>query len=658
MIYTDNTTGWQIGDTKTFPIDIPKIPKQEEIQKAFSSFILSASGWRKILAQDGEEESTLRSISAADGILLLTAARVFGESLRYQMGREECTITVGLDTRPTGPVIGDLVIREFLGMGISVRYLFVAPAPEIMAYTKREESVDGFFYISASHNPVGHNGIKFGFSDGAVAGGDVSAQAIETFTAYASDRKILEEVLSTAEEADRTSLQDVYGSAAFWKRQALETYTAFTETVISGTAAAKEKKDFFINLQSSITRKPLGVIAELNGSSRTLSLDESFLLRNGIKVKLLNSVPGEITHPIVPEGDSLIPCMEALKTKWSDDPDYLFGYVPDNDGDRGNIVYMDTDSGEAKILEAQEVFALACLSELAFLEYLDGEASSRDFGNSKPSGGSPKTAVAVNGPTSLRIDEITQCFGAEVFRAEVGEANVVTLATRLRREGYRVRILGEGSNGGNITHPSTVRDPINTLFSLIKLLRLPPGNSGKTLFQLWMDKKREHQGKTEGNASFDSSSVPAFPALKEIIQSLPPYATTNAFEPEAKLGINTSDQALLKKRWEEIFLREWEEKKDHLKNHFGFDSWEEINYEGSQEKHGFGPEYRSGREKGGLKMLFKDEEELPRGFIWMRGSGTEPVFRILADYRGGDREKEGELLAWQREMVQKADSLG
>ncbi len=60
-----------------------------------------------------------------------------------------------------------------------------------------------------------------------------------------------------------------------------------------------------------------------------------------------------------------------------------------------------------------------------------------------------------------------------MFRAETGEANVVNLAEMLRSEGWVVSILGEGSNGGNITHPSKVRDPLSTLGAMIRLLRLP-----------------------------------------------------------------------------------------------------------------------------------------------------------------------------------------
>ena len=138
--------------------------------------------------------------------------------------------------------------------------------------------------------------------------------------------------------------------------------------------------------------------------------------------------------------------------------------MPDNDGDRGNIVYINDRTGCAEILEAQEVFALSVLSELEFMKQTAAAAQ----GASAAPGA--KLAVAVNGPTSMRIERIAEAYGVEVFRAEVGEANVVNLAAEKRAEGFEVRILGEGSNGGNITHPATVRDPLNTIFALIKLI--------------------------------------------------------------------------------------------------------------------------------------------------------------------------------------------
>jgi phosphoglucomutase len=39
----------------------------------------------------------------------------------------------------------------------------------------------------------------------------------------------------------------------------------------------------------------------------------------------------------------------------------------------------------------------------------------------------------------------------------------------------------------------------------------------------------------------------------------------------------------------------------------------------------------------------------------MRGSGTEPVFRIMADAEGSDKRMERDLIEWQRHLVIRAD---
>jgi phosphomannomutase len=89
----------------------------------------------------------------------------------------------------------------------------------------------------------------------------------------------------------------------------------------------------------------------------------------------------------------------------------------------------------------------------------------------------------------------------------------------------------------------------------------------------------------------------------------------------------------------------------------GFASCEEFNYEGTESRKGTGPAFRSGAEKGGLKIVFYDENGSPAAFIWMRGSGTEPVFRVLADCRGSSPQIENDLLEWHKELIREADSL-
>ena len=254
-----------------------------------------------------------------------------------------------------------------------------------------------------------------------------------------------------------------------------------------------------------------------------------------------------------------------------------------------------------------------------------------------------KTAVAVNGPTSLRIDDIAACFDSTVFRAEVGEANVVNLAREKRDAGWLVRILGEGSNGGNITYPAAVRDPLNTLGALLKLLTLRTENSKPGLFHIWCIRSGQPEKYRDDFT------------LTHILESLPAYTTTSAYEQRALMQITTTDHGLLKSRYEQVFAREWEEKKDELAERFDVVSWEEWNQEGTGTRQGVGPEFRSGSEKGGLTIRFFDSRRRCTGYIWMRGSGTEPVFRVLADWKGKDAPEESYFLDWHKSLIRKAD---
>jgi phosphoglucomutase len=346
-----------------------------------------------------------------------------------------------------------------------------------------------------------------------------------------------------------------------------------------------------------------------------------------IPFEAINATPGQIAHRIVPEGESLEPCRLFLEDLHSRNPAFVLGYVPDCDGDRGNVVVWDENLHKARALEAQEVFALACIAELAYTALTGGVSANGKL--------LTKTAIAVNDPTSLRVDRIVAAFGASVFRAEVGEANVVNLARKLRKDGYTVRILGEGSNGGNTTHPSAVRDPLHTVLAIIKLLSLRDGDGG--LFELWCNAsgQRYHPGYN----------------LADVIASLPRFYTTSAFAPDAALKVASTDHRELKRRYQKIFLSEWEKRKDELKDRYGIHKWEAAAYNGIQERKGIDDFGEAG--KGGLKICFYNEGGQPVASIWMRGSATEPVFRIMADAEYAQTERR--LIEWHRIMTMEAD---
>jgi phosphoglucomutase len=600
-----------------------------KLKEALDKMILTASGWRAVFSADGDGESFSENILPAHKIIVAAAAKAFLDFLSGNDG----VILVGRDTRPTGEAIADAVIRSLLAEGREPKYAGIVAAPEIMAFV-RETKTAGFVYISASHNPIGHNGIKFGLSDGGVLRADKNVLLVSAFKTFIAKEKLTEGILALIESISAEELKKIYSAEDENKKAALAAYRKFTEEVMTGSDEPSEREKFFSVLRGAIKNRPLGIVADFNGSARTATIDRDFFHALGCNFYSINDRPGEIAHNIVPEGNSLIPCRDFLEDKRKQDSSLILGYMPDCDGDRGNLAVWDESLGKARILKAQEVFALACVAELSCLVW-KGELNYDSSGKALT-----KAALAVNDPTSLRINRIAKAFGAGVFRAEVGEANVVELAGKLREKGYLVRILGEGSSGGTIIHPSTVRDPLDTLGAIIKLLSIKSGEK-RGLFEIWCNLSNQ-----KGLYREDFT-------MADIISSLPAFVTTESISNDAILNVKTLDHGLLKCKYQKIFLREWEEKKSFFMETYGISSWDVIAYNGTEEKRGISSFADAGR--GGLKIEFSNLGGETVAFIWMRGSGTEPVFRVMADAVGPDNSLERTLIEWQRQMVFQAD---
>lgn len=610
-------------------------PDLNDLGKKLSAMILSASGWRTVFAADGDEENADGEITASHRVIAAVAAKVFADYVKNLTGETNPVLIIGRDTRPTGKSIADTMIRALLAENCRVLYAGVTAAPEIMAYAKSAPA-RGFIYISASHNPIGHNGLKFGLRDGGVIPGDEAKRLISAFHTFMDQPERVSLAAKMVNSADENAVNEVYGYESQVKSEAWLAYLAFTWEIIADTAEKDGQDRLLERIKDGIKQFPMGIVADFNGSARCASIDKRILPNIGVKFAFINGEAEKIAHRIVPEGESLDFCAEFLEKEHKADPSVIMGYMPDCDGDRGNIVIWDETLKKARALEAQEVFALACVAELSHLVYagklrIDGAGKALD-----------KVAIAVNDPTSLRIDAIAKAFDVKVFRAEVGEANVVGLARKLRGLGYTVRILGEGSAGGNITHPSAVRDPIDTVFALIKMLALrssPGGEPG--LFTIW---------RTLSGAKIPSKNDFT---LADIIETLPRFFSTGSYTPDALLKVKTSDHALLKDNYQKIFIRDWSAKKEAFREKYGITGWSAACYNGLEEKVNIERFGEAGR--GGLKINFTNDKNAPIASLWMRGSGTEPVFRVMADAQSLELERE--FIAWQRAMVSESDSF-
>ncbi|MBN1243010.1 MAG: hypothetical protein JXA15_09950 [Spirochaetales bacterium] len=637
-LITHPGTGFAVGDPEKLLLDPDALPSSSEMAAAAKPLILSASGWRKVFAASGDEDALAEDVSPADLVVAGAMAEVFADFMiaRFSAPR----VALGIDSRPTGPRIADAMLRVFLARGVEVRYAFMVAAPELMAWTREaallpagdEGRLDGFCYVSASHNPPGHNGVKFGLGSGGVLDGAEAgplADALRTALADPATPARVAALMAMPEPAD---IGRELSACAARKRRARSAYLLFARRVASDREELEDQERVLDALAAGASSRAYGVVAEMNGSARSLSIDIDFLEALGLKVKAVNAAPREFAHRIVPEGASLDDCRVELEIAARSDPGFVLGYVPDCDGDRGNLVRLER-SGAAVALEAQEVFALSVLSELAGLAR---EGAFRDGGSGR------RVIVVANDATSMRVEAIARAFGAEVARAETGEANVVGLARKLREEGNIVRILGEGSNGGNITHPAAVRDPLSTLVSVLKLLCVRGDAEGPGLFRLWL----EATGRGEAyRPDFD---------LDDIVASLPAFVTTSVFEPRAALTVREADHASLKRRYREAFLERLPRVREACSACFEIDAFRALATNGIVERE-LGEDWgESGR--GGLRVQLLDGAGSPRAFLWMRGSGTEPVFRVMADAEGSDPALEERLLALHVEALRAADT--
>ena len=90
-------------------------------------------------------------------------AMQLGQAGAYVLSREnqhKPTIMVGCDTRISGDMLANALMAGACSVGANTVFVGVVPTPAV-AYLTRKYKVDAGVVISASHNPVEFNGIKF-----------------------------------------------------------------------------------------------------------------------------------------------------------------------------------------------------------------------------------------------------------------------------------------------------------------------------------------------------------------------------------------------------------------------------------------------------------------------------------------------------------------
>ena len=95
--------------------------------------------------------------------LSIDLAMKLGQAGAYVLTKEKShqpTIIIGCDTRISGGMLANALMAGICSVGANAIYIGVAPTPAV-AYLTKKHKVDAGVVISASHNPMEFNGIKF-----------------------------------------------------------------------------------------------------------------------------------------------------------------------------------------------------------------------------------------------------------------------------------------------------------------------------------------------------------------------------------------------------------------------------------------------------------------------------------------------------------------
>ncbi|MFA4975438.1 MAG: hypothetical protein WC839_03200 [Candidatus Paceibacterota bacterium] len=109
---------------------------------------LNVSGYRGIWRETLNDE------------IITKYTRAFALFTKKETKKENPTILIGRDGRESGPEIRKIIIRELTNIGVNIIDGDIMPTPTVL-FSVRKHKYDGAIIITASHNPIEYNGLKF-----------------------------------------------------------------------------------------------------------------------------------------------------------------------------------------------------------------------------------------------------------------------------------------------------------------------------------------------------------------------------------------------------------------------------------------------------------------------------------------------------------------
>ena len=270
---------------------------------------------------------------------------------------------VGRDSRPSGEDIIHAMMGELTRLGRTVILCGIVPTPTVQFMVHNTEAVGGFI-VTASHNPIEWNGLKFVRED-------------STFF----HPKDCERLFEMADE--NSEIPNAKESGIIWPEQ-----NAIQKHVI---ACASLK---CINL-NRIQRRHFKIVIDAVNGAGAIALP-AMLESLGCEVIEINCEPdGNFTRGTEPLPENLTDLFQAVTSHNAD-----VGFAVDPDADRLAVV---NEKGEP----LGEEYTLV----LAADGYLKDTGKNENF--------------VVNLSTSMALEKLTESKNSSVTRSAVGEINVV-----------------------------------------------------------------------------------------------------------------------------------------------------------------------------------------------------------------------------------------
>lgn len=336
------------------------------------------------MSDQKQRQRLIVSVSGIRGIVgeSLTPQAAYQYSLVFGQ-HYQGTIVVGRDSRKSGVALKRAVARGLMSAGCQVIDLGIATTPTVEMAVKFKKAAGGVI-ITASHNPKEWNGLKFLRSDG-------------TFLRSPEIKIFSDAILDNPVEISYTILSENDGRIMRWA--GADEYH-IQEILKHINVSQISQKNYRVALDT------------VNGASGKIAI--ALLQKLGCEIKAINTeMTGEFAHWPEPTPANLEDFSNFVRTSPVD-----IGFALDPDGDRLVLVQPN-----GVVLNEELTLALVVRHYLMNIK---------------------RGPVVINQLTSQVHEDIAQEFGCRLFRAPVGEINVVEQMIENQA------VIGGEGNGGVI----------------------------------------------------------------------------------------------------------------------------------------------------------------------------------------------------------------